>query len=224
MKKNLKKIMSLLLAVLMTAGLLAGCGGNSEPQGSSNSSAPQNVGTDNQGSEGKGGEIVINMSMNSAWADLIPYNQSTGGNYSIAVLSLIYDRLYGYDADGNIVPRAADSWEIGEDKMSCTFHLNKDAKWHDGEPVTAEDYVFAAEMITDPACPANSKSHYYILKGTDSSGNADGTPLGVEAVDEYTVKYTFDEIISEDVTFRLYLQAYMPLPKHLCLRKAGGSI
>ena len=109
MKKNLKKIMSLLLAVLMTAGLLAGCGGNSEPQGSSNSSAPQNVGTDNQGSEGKGGEIVINMSMNSAWADLIPYNQSTGGNYSIAVLSLIYDRLYGYDADGNIVPRAADS-------------------------------------------------------------------------------------------------------------------
>lgn len=215
MKKNLKKIMSLLLAVLMTAGLLAGCGGNSEPQGSSNSSAPQNVGTDNQGSEGKGGEIVINMSMNSAWADLIPYNQSTGGNYSIAVLSLIYDRLYGYDADGNIVPRAADSWEIGEDKMSCTFHLNKDAKWHDGEPVTAEDYVFAAEMITDPACPANSKSHYYILKGTDSSGNADGTPLGVEAVDEYTVKYTFDEIISEDVTFRLYLQAYMPLPKHL---------
>lgn len=213
---KMKRLFTLFLALVMVASLLAACGGNSEAPAveapAADAPAAEAPATEAPKSDEP---IVLNMSMNSAWADLIPYNQSTGGNYSILVLSLIYDRLYAYDADGNIVPRAADSWEIGEDKMSCTFHLNKNAKWHDGEPVTAEDYVFAAEMITDPANGCNSKSHYYIMKGTDTSGIADGTGLGVEAIDDYTVKYYFDEIISEDVTFRLYLQAYMPLPKHL---------
>lgn len=211
----MKKLFCLLLAVLMIAGLFAGCG--SEPAAeapAANAPAANAPAAEAPAAENKE-PIVINMSMSSAWADLIPYNGNNAGNYSILVLSLLNDRLYGYDAEGNIVPRAADSWEIGEDKMSCTFHLNKNAKWHDGEPVTAEDFVFAAEMITNPENPCNAKSHYYIMKGTDTSGVADGTELGVEAIDDYTVKYYFDEIISEDVTFRLYLQAYIPLPKHL---------
>ena len=206
MKTNTKKrALCLLLAVLMLATVLAGCGGGN----------PSSSETGSPSAGNNGEEIVINMAMNSGWTDLIPYNQATGGNYSILVLTLLYDRLFALDENGELIPRAADSWEISEDKMSCTFHLNQNAKWHDGEPVTAEDYVFAVEMITDPDCGVNSKSHYYILNGTDTSGNADGTPLGVEALDEYTVKYSFDEPISEDVTFTLYLQAYMPLPKHL---------
>ncbi len=207
-----KRLLAMLLALVMAASLLAACGGNADAPAVE---APADAAAADAPAAENKEPIVLNMSLNSAWADLIPYNGSTGGNYSILVLSLLYDRLYAYDADSNIVPRGADSWEIGEDKMSCTFHLNKNAKWHDGEPVTAEDYVFAAEMITDPANPCNAKSHYYIMKGTDTSGVADGTGLGVEAIDDYTLKYTFDEIISEDVTFRLYLQAYIPLPKHL---------
>lgn len=214
--KTMKRLITLLLALVMVASVLAGCGGNAEAPAADAPAADAPAADAPAAEAPKSDEpIVLNMSMNSAWADLIPYNGSTGGNYSILVLSLLYDRLYGYDADSNIVPRGADSWEIGEDKMSCTFYLNKNAKWHDGEPVTAEDYVFAAEMITDPSNPCNARSHYYIMTGTDTSGMADGTGLGVEAIDDYTLKYTFDEIISEDVTFRLYLQAYIPLPKHL---------
>ena len=211
-----KRLLTLFLALVMVTSLLAACGSNAEAPAAEAPAAEAPAAEVPATEAPKSDEpIVLNMSMNSAWADLIPYNGNTGGNYSTLVLSLIYDRLYGYDADSNIVPRAAESWEIGEDKMSCTFHLNKNAKWHDGEPVTAEDFVFAAEMITDPTNPCNARSHYYIMTGTDTSGMADGTPLGVEAIDDYTLKYTFDEIISEDVTFRLYLQAYIPLPKHL---------
>ncbi len=206
----MKKLFCLLLAALMVVGLFAGCGGNSAAE------APvvEAPAADAPAAENRE-PVVINMAMNSAWADLIPYNQSSGGNYSNVVLGLLYDRLYTINPDGSYGPRGAKSWEIGEDKMSITFHLDENAKWHDGESVTASDYVFAAKLITDPACPANAKNYYYIMEGTDDSGNADGTPLGVEAIDEYTVKYTFSEVISEPVTFTLYLQHYMALPEHL---------
>lgn len=160
-------------------------------------------------------ETVVTFGMGSAWADLVPYNGSSGGYYSGAVLSLLYDRLAYIDVYGNITPRAADSWEISDDKLSITFHLNEDATWSDGEPVTAEDFVFAVEMITDPDCTANQKSCYSILTRTDLSGNADGDELGAEAVDTYTLKYTFDSPISEDVMFPSYFLYYLALPEHL---------
>ena len=214
MKRTMNRALCLLLTAVMAAGLLAGCGGSGD--GGNGAVSTSGSGASGDGGSGSGGkEVVINLGMNSGWTDLVPYNQATGGNYSILVLTLLYDRLFYVDADGKICPRAAESWEISEDKLSCVFHLNPGAKWHDGEPVTAADYVFAVNMITDPDCGVTSKSHYYILTGTDTSGTADGTPLGVEALDDYTVKYTFDEPISQDVTFTLYLQAYMPLPEHL---------
>ena len=104
---------------------------------------------------------------------------------------------------------------MSADKKSITFHLNKNAKWSDGEPVTANDYVFAVKMITDPACVVNQKAATYsILTGVDGSGNADGTPIGAEAIDDYTLKYTFDDVINEAVTFPSYIYLYQALPEH----------
>lgn len=197
----MKKSISLLLAVLMVVGLFTGCGAGQ--------------GGDGDAGADSGEPIVLNMALNSAWADLIPYNSSSAGNVGNLVIGLLYDHLYNINADGSFGPRGADSWEVGEDKMSITFYLNKDAKWHDGTPVTAHDYVFAAEMITHPDCAANEKNYYYIMTGTDDSGNADGTGLGVEAIDDYTLKYTFSKIISPAVDFTLFLQHYIALPKHL---------
>jgi ABC-type transport system substrate-binding protein len=60
---------------------------------------------------------------------------------SLNVVGLIYDTLVGGDLrSGQIVPTGlADSWEIAPDNRTYTFHLNKDAKWHDGTDVTAND-------------------------------------------------------------------------------------
>ncbi|MGI8486152.1 MAG: ABC transporter substrate-binding protein [Thermomicrobiales bacterium] len=51
--------------------------------------------------------------------------------------------------DGSIVPDLANYWDVSEDGLTYTFYLNKDAKWHDGKPVTADDVVFTYASVMD---------------------------------------------------------------------------
>ena len=75
-----------------------------------------------------------------------------GGRGLLNVVSLIFESLVGGDSrTGQIAPTGlADYWEIAPDNRTYTFHLNKDAKWHDGVDVTAEDVQFSAR------CPGES--------------------------------------------------------------------
>ena len=58
-------------------------------------------------------------------------------------MGLTYDLLVEYSPkDSSPVPGLADSWETSDDGLTWTFHLNKDAKWHDGKPVTSEDVAY----------------------------------------------------------------------------------
>ena len=61
-----------------------------------------------------------------------------------------FNGLIDYDAEGNIVPGLAASWEIAEDGLTYTFQLRQDVKWHDGQTLTAEDVKFTYEKILDP--------------------------------------------------------------------------
>ncbi|MGN6033721.1 MAG: ABC transporter substrate-binding protein [Thermomicrobiales bacterium] len=60
--------------------------------------------------------------------------------------------------DGSNAPDLADSWEVSEDGLRYVFHLNPDATWHDGKPVTADDVTFTFDAITDPSglCPVQA--------------------------------------------------------------------
>ncbi|WP_312430080.1 ABC transporter substrate-binding protein [Lacrimispora sp.] len=217
-KNNLQRVASLVLAAVLSASLLAGCKGSSGTPSSGTGETSAAGGTSAAGAEGSSASaMAVTMGMGSAWADLIPYNGASGGYYSQLVLGLLYDRLFYLSMDGSVTPRNAAGWEIADDRLSIVFHLNKDAVWSDGEPVTANDYVFAARMITDPACTANHTFMYSILTGVDNSGKRTGTAeeIGAEAVDDYTLKYTFQGPISQDVTFPSYLYLYQPLPEHL---------
>lgn len=59
-------------------------------------------------------------------------------------MSWIFDTLIWKDQDG-FIPALADSWSFDSEKMSFTFELNPGAKWHDGQPLTAEDVAFTIE-------------------------------------------------------------------------------
>src|SRR4249920_1893028 len=54
---------------------------------------------------------------------------------------MIYDTLFATDAEGEIRPQMVDTTEVSADKLSYTFTLRDGLKWHDGQPVTAEDCV-----------------------------------------------------------------------------------
>src|SRR5215207_10110570 len=72
---------------------------------------------------------------------------------SVKVANLLFESLIGSDVrNGQPAPTGlADSWEIAPDGVTYTFHLNPDARWHDGVDVTAEDVLFSFDAMADPA-------------------------------------------------------------------------
>ena len=55
----------------------------------------------------------------------------------------LFEGLMNQDEDGNLIPGVATGFEASDDKMTYTFMLRKDAKWSNGDPVTAHDFVYA---------------------------------------------------------------------------------
>ncbi|MDA0272455.1 MAG: ABC transporter substrate-binding protein, partial [Proteobacteria bacterium] len=64
------------------------------------------------------------------------------------VLGHLMQGLVRYDRRGNVIPGVAERWEM--DKETATFWLREDAKWSDGKPVTAHDFVYAWQLVVDP--------------------------------------------------------------------------
>lgn len=100
------------------------------------------------------------------------------------------------DVQGKPVPGVAESWENKEAKV-WTFHLRKDAKWSNGEPVTAQDFVFSWQRLADPktASPYASYLQYGHLLNVDDiiAGKKKPSELGVKAIDDHTLEVTLSE-------------------------------
>ena len=187
--------MALIMALVMIASALAGCGGSAPQPPVSNKVAEAVTSNEAEKTEEpkQNEEIVITMGTNTAFTDFRPYR---GWLVVDRLLTGMYfDRLFHATPNGDFTPRGADSWEVSDDRMSLTFHLSKDAVWTDGHPVTAHDYEFGAIVATTEGNPATAQFgyHYATLVGvSDETKFVDGSaPLGVEVIDDYTIKYTF---------------------------------
>ncbi len=86
-----------------------------------------------------------------------------------AVTSNIGGALVAKDADGQIIPYLAKSWEISEDGLTYTFHLRDDVKFHNGEPFTANDYVWTWDrcLAEDFVCPVSATMLTFTYEATD---------------------------------------------------------
>lgn len=191
------KILALCLALCLTLGLAA-CGTPGGDDGTAD--APVNV----------------SYGLSNAWDSLMPYYSVSGSNYSRLIYDKIYDRLAYVQPDGTCLPRAAESWESADDGMAIVFHLNKDAAFHDGTPVTAESWAETIALLTDPEVDTLGRTVFAGLAGTDSSGAAvAGEALGAEAVGDYDLKLTFKQpTIPEEFLVASNRDIYV-LPVHL---------
>ncbi len=70
------------------------------------------------------------------------------------VLRDLGEGLVMFTATGELAPGAAESWDVSDDSLTYTFHLRTEAKWSNGDPVTADHFVFAFERLIDPATAA----------------------------------------------------------------------
>jgi len=93
------------------------------------------------------------------------------------------------------VPCLATSWEVSDDNLVWTFHLRKDVKWTDGNPVTAHDIEYGTKRTIDPATASPLASYFYVIKNAEKVNTGESNDLssvGVKAVDDYTIQYTLE--------------------------------
>ena len=160
--------------------------------------------------------VNINYGISNPWDSLMPYYSVSGSNYSRIIYDKIYDRLAYAQPDGTCLPRAASSWESAEDGYAILFHLDEKAAFHDGTPVTAQHWVDTIALVTNPECQILGRGTFACLTGTDEEGAAvAGETLGVQAVDDYTLKLTFkNPVVPEEFLVDKNREIYV-LPTHL---------
>lgn len=210
-----KKNMILLAGALAASMLIGGCSKEKTESETTGSPAQGEISNETQGTQivEKGDEIVT-MAITASWDTLNIYN--TSGNYGNAVADQMFERLVTRTHDGEVLPRLAESWEMSEDNRSMTFKLAENALWHDGEKVTADDIVFTCKAMTNIAVDNYYRSAFNMLAGTDDDGIAeDPEQLGAEAVDEYTVKFTFKTEKDPDSIMNAFLSFLYVLPQHI---------
>ncbi|MEK9527361.1 MAG: peptide ABC transporter substrate-binding protein, partial [Gammaproteobacteria bacterium] len=107
---------------------------------------------------------------------------------SIRVLSHSMEGLTRYDRRGNLAPGVATRWEVDDKK--ATFWLREDAKWSNGDPVTAHDFVFAWRTVVTPSTASEYAFILYPVKHAEAinRGERPASDLGVRAVDDYTLE------------------------------------
>lgn len=191
-----KRVISLLLVVCMAVSLTA-CGGNGN---NSNTSTTDEDGKTEGTEEGTGDEVASGDGV-SVTACIAPEPETIDPSLNSSVDGATYiqhtfEGLMKYQVvEGQLEPevvpgQAAALPEISEDEMTYTFTLRDDIYWSDGQPVTADDFVYSWRRIVDPA---TASDYCYIIDMLENAqeiqaGKKDKTELGIRALDEKTIE------------------------------------
>ena len=137
-------------------------------------------------------------------------------NLEEKILADLFEGLTAHDAHGRIVPAAAHSWSTSEDGLEWTFHLREDARWSDGAPVTAEDFVFSFRRLMDPRTAASLAYFLYAIENAAkvNAGEAPAEALGVTARDARTLVIRLAKPFPFFAERLIYPTGY-PVPRHV---------
>jgi oligopeptide transport system substrate-binding protein len=104
----------------------------------------------------------------------------------------IYEGLINEKQNGELVPGAASSWTQSDDGKTYVFNLRPEAKWSNGDPLTANDFVFSLRRGVDPkTVSVYSYILSPILNADDiTAGKRPPEDLGVRAIDDHTLEIT----------------------------------
>src|SRR5699024_4785210 len=112
-------------------------------------------------------------------------------NVSGAVLDQVFEGLMRVDQKGKVQPGMAESYDLSDDKLTYTFKLREDAKWSNGDPVTAEDFTYAWKWVLNPKSPDTDYAYQlYPIEGAEDAKENDGSldDVGVKAKDDHTLE------------------------------------
>ncbi|MEN3043698.1 MAG: TonB family protein [Candidatus Hydrothermales bacterium] len=141
----------------------------------------------------KGG--VLGIGIVQDFESLIPIFPSPRQDNSI--FDLIFCPLIRVEKN-RVYPGIASEWEFSEDLKTITFYLRKDAKWHDGKPVTAADFIFSYKVITSPGSTSLLRANFQFIRK-------------IEKLSDHVLKIEFTNTYSSQL---IDCEIY-PLPEHI---------
>lgn len=121
-------------------------------------------------------------------------------------------------------PGVAESWTVSEDGLVYTFKLRQNAKWSNGDPVTAEDFAFAWQRMLSPGLAAEYAYMLHYLKNGKPFNEGtltDFSQVGVKVLDPYTLEVTLEHPVPAFLTMHSH-QAWYPVQKST-IEKFGGA-
>ncbi|EMA6343569.1 peptide ABC transporter substrate-binding protein [Bacillus cytotoxicus] len=203
-KRKIKKLTAVVAPVLAMSMALSACSTGGDKQASTNS----------KGDSKSGEKLAAKQVFNRTERQEIPTMDTSKSTDTVGsqVLGNTMEGLYRLDKDNKPIPAAAESSTKSEDGKKYTFKLRKEAKWSNGDPVTAKDFVFAWQRLLDP----NTASEYafiaYPIKNAEAinNGQAEVSTLGVKAIDDYTLEVELERPVPYFLNLTAF-PSYYPL-------------
>lgn len=179
MKKRNLRIVTMLLALVM---LVTACGGGGKAN---------NAGGEAAGDKAAEGKIL--RTNNSSEPGTLDPALATGTHDSFPMQHM-YEGLMKYNEKGEIVQGVAKEMKVSDDGLTYTFTLRDDAKWSNGDPVTAQDFEFAWKRVLNPETASEYSYQLYYLKNGEAYNNGKATvdQVGVKALDDKTLEVTLE--------------------------------
>ncbi|AJH02065.1 peptide ABC transporter substrate-binding protein [Clostridium beijerinckii] len=171
---KVKQLCAVALAATLGMSILVGCGSN---KGGDKAAASKQ-------------EITYNLGADPRTLDPALCTDTTG----TTVLANAFSGLAELDENEKAIPGQAEKWDVSDDKLTYTFHLKKDLKWSNGDPVKASDYEYEWKRLLNPETASEYAYALYYLKGGEAynkgKGNVDA--VGVKATDDNTLVVTLE--------------------------------
>lgn len=193
--QRFKRIFIVLAAVFL---LLAACSNDSSDQGKENDGG--NKGSTDNGNGSSNSEQVLNLSTTADFTSLDIHHASDAPSFD--ALYQMHAGLMTFDKEGNFIPDLAASEPTANDDLTVyTFTLRDGLEWSNGEPITADDFVYSWKRAVNPDTASEYAFIYEsaFIKNASEIMNPDSDlygkvdELGIQALDEKTVEITLDK-------------------------------
>ncbi len=147
-----------------------------------------------------------------------------GGSVDHNVLSTLFEGLLTLDEE-TLAPRpgAAERWEVSPDGLTYTFHLRRDGRWSNGDPLTARDFLLSFRRALSPAFASEYRDALYPVRGAEAFAKGritDFRATGFAAPDDHTVVITLERPAAY---FPTVLRANVCFPVHSASVLRGGT-
>ncbi|EJQ49518.1 Uncharacterized protein BWINRASL_03273 [Bacillus mycoides] len=206
-RKKMKKLTAVVVPVLAMSVALTACSGSG---GEKKTTTTSNSGEEKKSDIKYAAKQVLNRTENQE----IPTMDTSKSTDTLGaqILGNTMEGLYRLDKDNKPIPAAAESSTKSEDGKKYTFKLRKDAKWSNGEPVTAKDFVYGWQRLLDKNTAAEYAFIAYYIKNAEAinKGEKPVTELGAKAVDDYTLEVELEKPVPYFLNL-LAFPSYYPL-------------